>query len=239
MDTTTTLVCQPSSGQEDDWKSLYESAFAQDERMPVPEIRQLFAKGSMQLHKTTNKAGELLCFSLTFFPPSDFMLLSYIATDSTKRSGGYGSKHMKRLIELTKAQHPNHLGLFLEIQSTKEAGLNAETQKARNRRLDFYHRLGAKRLCKTYLEPNLGSPGGAPRHAELLWIEFGNRTVDDTVLPRVIQEIYQHAYNLPASDPLAQQVLAQFAGGGSGGASVCPAPPLSNHQNQASPAQPS
>src|SRR4029450_13021193 len=144
MDTSTTLLCQTGTGQEDDWKTLYESSFPADERMAVEDIRQLLSKGQMILHRTLNKQGELLCFSLTF-PVTDFTLLSYIATDSTKRSGGYGSKHFKRLVELFKSEHPKHIGLFLEIESTKEKGLDPEVQKTRNRRLDFYQRLGAKR----------------------------------------------------------------------------------------------
>lgn len=214
MDTTNSnnniLLCQASTGQEDDWKNLYESAFPQDERMPAEEIRQLLSRGAMMLHKTQNKSGALVCFSLVF-PVTDFLLLSYIATDPAQRSGGYGSKHMRQLIALMKAQFPSHLGFFLEIESTREKGLDPEVQKVRNRRLDFYQRLGAKRLCnRNYLWPNLGQPGGPTRQGELLWFEFGTTAIDDTVLPRVIREIYERAYNLPASDPLIAQVLAQF-----------------------------
>lgn len=220
MDTSMTLLCQPSTGQEDDWKNLYESSFPQDERMPAEEIRQLLNKGQMILHRTLNKQGELLCFSL-IFPITDFTLLSYLATDPTKRSGGYGSKHMKQLIQLLKAQYPGHLAVFLEIESTREKGLDPEAQKLRNRRLDFYQRLGAKRFRKNYFCPNLGQPGGAPRAAELLWIEFGTQTVDDAILARVIKEIYERAYQLPSADPLVQQVLGQFTSNGC--AAVVPA----------------
>jgi len=230
MDSTTHLICQQSTGQEDDWKNLYESSFPQDERMTVEEIRQLLGKGSMQLHKTLNKQNELLCFSLIFFPQSDFVLLSYIATDSTKRSGGFGSKHLKRLVEQLKAQYPNYLGLFLEIESTKEPGLTPEAKKVRDRRLSFYQRLGAKRMCKHYLWPNMTPGGGTPRQGELLWIEFGARTVDDSVLTRVIREIYERAYNLAPTDPLIQQVLAQFQTTGTGSGSTCPDPKASGGQ---------
>jgi len=225
MDTNTTLLCQPSTGQEDDWKNLYESSFPQDERMAVAELRRLLSNGSMMLHKTVNKTGELLCFSLTFpVPNSDFVLLSYIATDPTKRSGGFGSKHMKRLVEILKAQHPNHLGMFLEIESTREPGLDPATHKARQRRLDFYQRLGYKRLCKKYLMPSM-VPGNPPRQGELMWIEFGTKVIDDTVLARVLLEIYEKAYQLKATDPLVQTVLAQFSGVTSGTpASTCPMP---------------
>lgn len=209
MDTSTTLLCQTSTGQEDDWKTLYESSFPLDERMAVEDIRQLLTKGQMLLHKTLNKQGELLCFSLVF-PVTDFTLLSYIATNPTKRSGGYGSKHLKRLLELFKTEYPKHIGMFLEIESTREKGLDPEVQKLRNRRLDFYQRLGAKRLLKDYFCPNLGQPGGAPRAGELLWVDFGTTTIDEAVLARVIKEIYERAYLLPCDNSLVQQVLSQF-----------------------------
>ncbi len=199
-------LCTQSTGQEDDWKDLYELAFPQDERMPVADVRKMLAAGTMLLHKTTNTTGELLCFSIVN-PLSNFALLGYIATDSTKRSSGVGSKHMKRLIEILKKQYPTYIGLFLEIESTKESNLSVEDQKARQRRLAFYQRLGCKRLCKKYLIPTY-TQGAQPRLGELLWSEF--TTVNESDLPAVITELYQKAYNLPATDPIVQQVIGQF-----------------------------
>lgn len=223
MDSHTTL-CHSSNGQEDDWKALYENSFPVDERMAVQDIRQHLNRGTMLLHKTMNKANELLCFSLTFpLIGADSVLLSYIATDPTKRSGGFGSKHMRRLVELLKVQYPGHYGLFLEIESTKEPGLDLATLKSRQRRLDFYQRLGAKRLCKTYVWPSM-IPGQPPRLAELLWIDFGGKLIDDPVLAKVILTIYEKAYNLKAADPMVQTVLAQFSGAVSGAPpTTCPA----------------
>jgi GNAT superfamily N-acetyltransferase len=222
MDTNATHLCQPSAGQEDDWRLLYENSFPQDERMLVTEIRQHLQQGTMLLHKTVNKNNDLLCFSLTFpLHNPDCLLLSYIATDPTKRSGGFGSKHMKRLVEILKAQYPNNLGLFLEIESTREPGLDQATHKARQRRLEFYQRLGAKRLCKKYLMPSMVA-GAPPRHGELMWLEFGTHLIDDPTLMRVILAIYEKAYSMKPSDPLYQGVIAQFAGAVSGGpATTC------------------
>jgi hypothetical protein len=232
MENTSIQLCQQSTGQEDDWKNLYETSFPADERMPVEEIRQLLGKGEMMLHKTLNSKGELVCFSLVF-PVTDFALLSYIATDATKRSGGYGSKHMKQLIQLLKSQHPSHLRLFLEIESTKEKGLDPEVLKTRNRRLDFYQRLGAKRMCKNYWFANLGAKGGPTKLAELLWIELNGQPVDDQVLQRAIREIYERAYNLPSTDPLIQQVLGQFA---ATAGNACPVTPPTQATTSTAPA---
>jgi hypothetical protein len=143
---------------------------------------------------------------------SDFSLLAYIATDSTKRSTGVGSKHMKKLIDELKSAHPTHLGMFLEIESTKEAGLDADTHKARTRRLAFYQRLGAKRMHKTYLMPSYGTAQGTAqaRQGELLWVEFTASCITESALPRIIEEIFCKAYGLSKTDTTVQKVLSSF-----------------------------
>jgi hypothetical protein len=211
MDGSTNLCQISKTGHEDDWKNLYESSFPADERHPVDDLRKLITGGTVILHRTTNKAGELLCFSIVNVM-SDFSLLAYIATDSTKRSTGVGSKHMKKLIEELKTAHPTHVGMFLEIESTKEAGLDADTHKARARRLAFYQRLGAKRMHKSYLMPSYGTAQGTAeaRQGELLWVEFTASCITEATLPRIIEEIFCKAYGLPNTDKTVQKVLSGF-----------------------------
>ena len=212
-------LCQLSSGQEDDWKLLYETAFPADERSPVDDLRKLISSGSMLLHKTVNKDGELLCFSLVNVM-SNFALLAYIATDTTKRSSGVGSKHMKQLIQTLRAQYPAFTALFLEIESTKETGLDADTLKMRNRRLAFYQRLGAKRLKQKYGMPSYAKKGSKAA-GELLWIELTNSCVFDADLPNVILEIFQKGYGLPSTDANVQAIIAQWAATASTAGSTC------------------
>jgi hypothetical protein len=229
------ILCQVSTGQETDWKDLYEAAFPQDERHPVEDLRKSMAAGTVMLHRTMNKAQELLCFSVTNLM-SNFCLLAYLATDSTKRSTGVGSKHMKRLIDDMKQAHPSYLGMFLEIESTKEAGLDAETQKMRNRRLAFYQRLGAKRLHnKSYLMPSYGSAHGKtpPREGELLWIEFNPACITEAALPAIIEEIFCKAYGLAKNDPLVQKVVGQFGNSASSCAGKTEVPSGSSTTNGA------
>lgn len=202
-------LCLQSTGVEDDWKNLYEASFPQDERMSITEVRGLLASGMMLLHKTTDSHDSLQCFSLVTIL-SNNVLLAYIATDQTKRSSGVGSKHMKALIDLLKKLYPSHLGLFLEIESTKEKNLPADEEKARKRRLAFYQRLNCKRMLgKEYLLPSY-TPSTPARQGELMWSEFGGAVDCDPTLKSVIHEIYTKAYNLPTSDPSYVKVMAQF-----------------------------
>ncbi|HEY9732292.1 MAG TPA: hypothetical protein V6C89_10290 [Drouetiella sp.] len=215
-------ICQISTGQEDDWTKLYETAFPADERSPVDELRKLIAGGSMLLHKTVNKNDELLCFSLVNVM-SNFALLAYIATDTTKRSGGFGSKHMKQLIQTLRAQYPSFTALFLEIESTKEAGLDAATHKLRTRRLGFYQRLGAKRLKQKYGMPSYAKKGSKAA-GELLWIELANGCVFEADLPNVITEIFQKGYGLPTNDPNVVAIISQWAASLPATPAVCAIP---------------
>ena len=204
-----TNLCVQSAGTEDDWKDLYEASFPLDERMSVTEVRTLLASGTMLLHKTTDAQGGLQCFSLVTVL-SNFVLLAYIATDTTKRSSGVGSKHMKALIALLQASYPSYLGLFLEIESTKEKNLPTDEEKARKRRLAFYQRLHCKRLTgKDYLLPSYAA-GTAARQGELLWFEFNGPVTDDNVIKGVIAEIYTKAYSITATDPSYIKVIGQF-----------------------------
>lgn len=232
MDGSTNL-CQVSTGQEQDWKDLYNSAFPADERTPLEELQRLLEAGSILLHRTTNKSGELLCFSIVY-PMSNFALLSYIASDSTKRSTGIGSKHMKRLLEILKSGYPEFLGLVLEIESTRQQGLEAADKTARQRRLAFYQRLGAKRLCRTYVWPSY-SLKGTYRLAELMWFDFDPATIDDPHLPGIIKELYTKGYGAQADDPILELVVHQFKCSDKTGSAavICPVEPAEGDKKTA------
>lgn len=218
-------LCQVSTGQEQDWKDLYNTSFPADERTPLDELQRLLDAGSILLHRTTNKTGELLCFSIVY-PMSNFALLSYIASDATKRSSGIGSKHMKRLLEILKSKYPEFLGLVLEIESTRQQGLEAADKTARQRRLAFYQRLGAKRLCRTYVWPSY-SLKGTYRLAELMWFDFDPATIDDPHLPGIITELYTKGYGAQPDDPILELVVHQFKCSDKTGSAavICPVEP--------------
>ncbi len=206
-------LCIPSTGlgAESDWRRLYEAAFPVDERMPVSEISSLLSTTGMLLHRTTDKDGALLCFSLVT-PMSNFSLLAYIATDQTRRSGGVGTKHMQALLVSLREKFPQHLGLFLEIESTKEKGLSAEEEKNRQRRLQFYLKLGAKRLIdRDYLLPSY-VPGTKARYGELLWFEYERKLEENQHkdIGPVICEIYRRGYGVSHLDEQFTRVMSQF-----------------------------
>lgn len=204
-------LCEPCTVLCDEWKRLYEGAFPAGEREPADKLSRLMREGKMLYHRTLDDQGNLLCFTMVSLA-SDFSFLAYMATDPTRRSGGIGSKHLKRLVELLKEQYPEHLGLFLEIEATDPdtIEISEEEKTIRQRRLSFYQRFGARIVCPQaiYLTPSFSQPG-KQWEGELLAIEFGTKVCRHSVA-HVIREIYSRFYQLPASDPLVQKVLADF-----------------------------
>lgn len=225
-------LCQVSTGQEQDWQTLYDTSFPADERTPKDELLKLLESGAILLHRTTNELGELLCFSIVY-PMSNFALLSYIATDQTKRSSGVGSKHMKELLEILKKAYPDSLGLVLEIESTRQSNLESTEKTNRQRRLNFYVRLGAKRLCRTYVWPSYATKG-TYRLAELMWFDFDPATIDDPHLPGIVTELYTKGYGAQADDPILELVVHQFKCSDKTGTAsmVCPVDPPEGEKSE-------
>lgn len=207
-------LCIRSIGTEQDWRTLYERSFPRDERMSLEELDVMIKRQLVLVHRTTDSEGNLLCFSIVT-PMSNFSLLAYIATDQTRRSSGVGSKHMRALIALLKKSYPTHRGLFLEIESTREAGLSQTEELERKRRLTFYERLGCKRLLGAdYLLPSY-VPGSPARHGELLWFEYhdtlaANSADTKRLLGSIICEIYIRGYGVSHRDDSFVHVMRQF-----------------------------
>lgn len=206
-------ICELFTVLEDDWRTLYDAAFPANERETESKLAQLIAAGRMLYHKTTGKNGELLCFSMVSLAP-DFSFLAYIATDPNQRSTGVGSKHMRRLLELLKAQSPASKGLLLEIDAThpKKSTISEDERKIRQRRLGFYRRLGAKKLCTglQFLGPSRKS-GGQDAELDLLIHSFTDEKLDCQTKKRLVSEIYQRFYCLDMDEQLVTDVLGHFS----------------------------
>lgn len=203
-------LCEQSMLLEQDWRTIYETAFPAGEREPESRLQQLINDGKLLYHKTIGKQGELLCFSMVSLV-SNFSFLAYIATDPNQRSGGYGSKHMKALLDLLKKTYPTQLGLFLEIESTnpKKSQPSADEKVVRQRRYGFYKRLGSKRLCRSmdYRVPS-HSGDGSEHEFDLLFFNFGDKPLTHAEKAGVVTEIFERLYGLDKSHALVQQVTS-------------------------------
>jgi hypothetical protein len=203
-------VCKDSDGESDGWVSVYECSFPKAQRQSVQQLRALIEAGTMELDETRDQTDQINCMTLTEVFGGDstprFLLACYTATPPNLRSLGIGSVHRRRLTELLKAEYPDYLGLFSEIESTREPGLDAQTLETRKRRLAFFLRLGVERLPVNYRFPSNDS-NEAPLQGELLWVPFGEPRLEPDALRQVMRRIYVEGYGLDDSDPFIEESL--------------------------------
>jgi hypothetical protein len=109
-----------------------------------------------------------------------------------------------------RSEYPNHLGLFSEIESTTEPGLDPATRTTRLRRLNFFLRLGVLKLPVDYRFPSF-VPDQPPQAGELLWVPFGDASIDEATLRLVVERIYVEGYGMSADAPFVKEELARLA----------------------------
>jgi hypothetical protein len=198
-------LCLLSTGKEEDWAQVYENSFPPEEQASLAVLRQSFSEGKRLLHRTLGDDGKLICFSVVSLQAT-FAWLDYLA--STNPGGGAGRLHLLELLKLLTEEHPEFRGLFFDVETPTTPGLDRETAEIRRRRINFYTRLGGKRMPpeKEYLMPNF-IPGEPPIPAELMWFEFGQQAAD---LGQVVRTMYQFIFGLGPDNLLTKQIAGQF-----------------------------
>ena len=202
-------VCKDGDGANDAWVQVYEAAFPDGQRQSISQLRDQIRLGRMELDETRDQDDQIACMTLTEVfrePEPAFLLACYTATPAPLRSLGIGSIHRRRLVELLQKEYPDFLGLFSEIESTREAGLDPETLRTRRRRLAFFLRLGVQRLPITYRFPSF-HPGAKPLEGELLWVPFSTTVLDAPALRVVLTRIYVEGYGLDPADPFIPDAI--------------------------------
>ena len=203
-------VCRDGDAEGKGWVDVYEEAFPAGQRQGVDEIRSLVEAGAMELDETRDQDDRIACMTVTEVfdrVGPKFLLACYTATPPPLRSLGIGSIHRRRLVELLQAEHPDHLGLFSEIESTREPGLDPDTLATRRRRLAFFLRLGVQRLPIDYRFPSYH--GGAPSlpGPSCSGSPFAAPRLDRETLRGVLTRIYTEGYGLDPDDPFVPDAL--------------------------------
>ena len=114
-------------------RSLYESAFPPDERMPFERVLQKRDAGVMHLLSVESDDGELLGF-VNITTCLDVLALNYFAILPGKRGRGYGTE----VIGALKKRYPDR-SIVIDIEDDE---VECDNLEQRRRRRSFYERLG-------------------------------------------------------------------------------------------------
>ena len=114
-------------------RSLYESSFPENERMPFERILKKREDGVMRLISIEDESGALIGFAnITLC--LDALALNYLAIDEKERGKGYGTAVISEL----KARYPER-SIVIDIE---DDGVPADNTEQRIRRRTFYEGLG-------------------------------------------------------------------------------------------------
>lgn len=209
-------VCKDGTPEDNEWVAIYEEAFPTDQRQPLAQVKAALKTGDMELDVTHDADDNILCMTITEVfrdkPRSRgprFLLACYTAVVKAFRGCGIGSVHRRKMEQLLQTEYPTFLGLFSEIESTKEEGVSPEAMLVRTRRKSFFMKLGLQPLDIDYWFPNY-EEGKPPVAGELLWYPFPGQSLDTSTLAATVQRIYIEGYGLEPDDPQLKRVLKQF-----------------------------
>ncbi|MBY0359714.1 MAG: hypothetical protein K2W82_17055 [Candidatus Obscuribacterales bacterium] len=139
--------------------------------------------------------GKVVCHSKIHRLSETVWRLFWIETTGDKRSHGYGSAHLKNLIDQIKNLDSKARGFAFEIPSRHfdrlEEKLETDEQLERQRRGLFYERLGAK-LWDGHNNPY---PNNQLQKVELMWFQLSDTLIGQSDIEVMLAYLKQtHPY---------------------------------------------
>lgn len=173
---------------------IYEEAFPECERVATVAVAERLKTQSDRLF--VRKEADRIVFMAILGKPilEEFVLLGYMATHPDFRNRGFGKTFVMDTLERVR-HHGQYL--LLEVENP-DLGVDGEI---RQRRVNFYRRLGAKQLKSVrYILPPLSGAESTEMILMLAPPYPGNCLEGDRV-KQIITHLYVNFYDRPLNDP--------------------------------------
>ncbi|WP_071518201.1 GNAT family N-acetyltransferase [Geitlerinema sp. PCC 9228] len=197
-----------------DWEAvlqIYETAFPADERFSSERMRKRVQNRQDRLF--VGYLDEKVVFMALTSPLSgtEFVLLGYLATHQDFRGRGIGSQFLRQIVATIHQQSRRYL--LLEVE-TPDAGndvlkspLSPTERQQRQRRIQFYRRLGAVELAGVrYFVPGLS--GGEPTEMKLMVLpKYHQNAIAGEKARYLVTRLFVHGYRQSKRDRLYQIMM--------------------------------
>ncbi len=185
---------------------IYSESIAVREQKPKSKFIECFKKSNYFNFVIRNELNEIVGFTMFFTdPPLKFSLLEYMAVDQKFRSAGLGSKLLAESFEHC-FKIANIKQVIIELDSPQEA---CADQKIREKRFQFYARLGCKEIDGlNYILP-LPGEGALPQMILLMYEKVDSKEISSSELQQVVSKIYTEVYDCSPSDPRLSQMFPE------------------------------
>ena len=175
--------------------SIYEIAFPLAEQKSKEFFESLFKNEDYSIFICENQ-GNIEGFAIFYTPLKyDFILLEYIAVNSTIHSSGVGSKLFQ--FAVSKLFENNVKPILIEIDSTKEN--DSKDYIVNNKRANFYRKNNCKMIEDFDYILGLRSEY-TPSKMELMIYHPNQKNIEKTKLKKYIEEIYVNVYGRNRDD---------------------------------------
>jgi len=172
---------------------LYEDSFPLNERQAIDTIKKRI-KGNLYRMFIARSKDKVVFMTLLYpLKKTDFVLLDYMVTEENFRNKGIGTKFIKNILKKISSKY-----LILEVENPRY-GNNKEQ---RERRVNFYKRLGAKEMKDVrYILPPLS--GNIPTEMILMVLpEYGGGKMDGSLVKKLIVQMYKELYDRNENDDI-------------------------------------
>ncbi|MGM9997852.1 MAG: hypothetical protein ACI38Q_00385 [Candidatus Bruticola sp.] len=160
-------------------KDIYEKystiTFPPEELEPWDKVANLFAQNRYLGWGLFNERQELCCYAFFSISPCGLHMLNMLETMPDKRGLGYGQQILTKMKE-----HFAPSPIFIEVEAL-EAAVDEADKTMRERRLNFYYRLGA---VDTSIRASLGGM--------LMYILVLNKEPSELNIKEVSRELSSH-----------------------------------------------
>ncbi|MGV9950266.1 GNAT family N-acetyltransferase [Rhodococcus aetherivorans] len=195
-------------------REIYEEAFPPAEREPFDQL----VSGAEAGDKVTVVAMEgmdPIGFAVASpLSSAGVTLVEYMAVNVRRRGMGYGTALVRNLTK-TIERRKGPLRLILEVEDPDEPEISPETRRHRQRRVQFYERLGASIFPPSdYRVPAFDGQGTLPMR--LMYFDARTEPGPAPTFPesaRIVEAIYREGYGLSQDHPLVQMHAKRHCGG--------------------------
>ena len=200
---------ESSKGAEfDAFISIYAKSLSLREQKPRSEIELLPSRSDYSI-VLLEVGGRIIGFTILFVPSKeDFCLLEYMAIHEEYRSFGFGAALFKYAFQDTHTRWGARFGL-LEVDSERELCQDLET---RQRRQNFYRRLGCRRIKGLAYQLPLAGQGPPPKMDLLVYSSLAMPDISESQLRQWLKTIYEQVYHCSPDDPRIDMMMAGISG---------------------------
>lgn len=166
---------------------IYRSSFPDNERLPEAKLAEKITNQEFQLWVSYEESKVNFMAILCPLKETNFTLLGYVAVAENLRGKGIGEDFLKYIGKELKEKDKF---LLLEVENP-ELGDNREIKQ---RRINFYQRLGSKILEKVrFLLPNLSNEA-PPEMLLMIYPSYPLNYIKGELVRELINKVYEQFY---------------------------------------------